>query len=280
MSKYCFLNGEIVDSNSASLPVDDIGLLRGYGVFEVIKTYNKRPFLLKEHLDRLDASASFLRINIPFKREEIIKAIDKLISISDGNEFLVKIVLTGGRSVGDMDFNSDTPIFFIILTDAPVKNEKYYANGVKLCLVEYQRFFPTVKTLNYVFPIKLKQDIKDGYFDLLYHFNGRVLESPTSNFFLIKGNKLITAKDNVLMGVTRGFVIRFASEMFETEERDVLLEEINSADECFLTATNKEILPVTQIDDIIINNGLVGEKTKKIIDKYDEIVKKVSNDIH
>lgn len=274
MNKYCFLNGEIVDNNNASLPIDDIGLLRGYGVFEVIKTYNKKPFLLTEHLDRLELSAGFLGIKIPLKKDEIIKIIDKLIGMSSGDEFLVRIVLTGGRAIG-MDFNGDNPNFFITLADVPVKNEEDYANGVGLCLIEHQRFFPTIKTLNYVFPIRLKQDIKDGYFDFLYYFNGCVLESPTSSFFLIKGNELITPKDNVLMGVTRGFVLRLASEMFEIEEREVLLEEINSADECFLTATNKEVLPVVKIDDIVIRDGLVGEKTKKIIDKYNEIVKNV-----
>ena len=275
MNKYCFLNGEIIDSESACVPIDDIGLLRGYGVFEVIKTYNKKPFLLSEHLDRLEASANYLGITIPNNREEIVEIIDKLIGMSFGSEFLVRIVLTGGRSVSGMDFNGHNPNFFITLADVPVKNEEQYTNGVSLCLVEHQRFFPTVKTLNYVFPIKLKQDIKDGYFDFLYHFNGYVLESPTSSFFLVKGDKIITPKDNVLMGVTRGFVIKIASEMFQVEERDVLLEEINSADECFITATNKEVLPVVKIDDIVIGNGLVGEKTKKIIEKYNQIIQNV-----
>ncbi len=266
MEKYCFINGKIIPTSNALLEVCDIGLLRSYGIFEVLRTYSLKPFLLEKHLDRLESSARFLGLNIPLNREEISETMDKLIDRFQGKEISLRIVLTGGRTNDGMDFNPESPTFIIIAEEFKSPEKLVYEKGVALFPVEHQRIFPGIKTLNYLFPIKIKKEADGkGFFDLLYLSKGKVLESSTSNFFIIKNDTLVTPAKDVLMGITRGFVIDIAKKEFKIEERDIAVEEINTADEAFITATNKEIIPVTRIGDTAIGSGLIGKKTKELI---------------
>lgn len=272
MEKLCFFNGKIEPLSKVS--VDDIGFLRGYGVFEVLRTYSSNPFLLREHLDRLEISARFLGLGEISARKEISDAIRELISRFPNKEVSLRVVLTGGQTLDAWSFNPKSPTLLIIAEEFIAPNNDIYEKGVYLFPVEHQRTFPKVKTLNYIFPIKTRRDIEGkGFYDLLYTSNGKVLESSTSNFFIVKGNNLITSANDILMGITRGFVIDIAKEHFNIEERVVRFDELETADEAFITATNKEIIPVTKVGDLTIGLGVVGSVTKELMSLFKERVK-------
>ena len=276
MEKYCFFNGKTGPLSEIS--VDDIGFLRGYGVFEVLRTYSFKPFLLEEHLNRLESSARFLGLEGSPSRKVISDAIRELILMFSGKEVSLRIVLTGGRSKDGWSFDPASPTFLIIAEDFVGPGDDLYEKGVHLFPVEHRRIFPEAKTLNYIFPIKTKLDLEGrGFFDLLYTSDGMVLESSTSNFFIVKGGNLITSADNVLMGITRGFVIDIAKDSFGVEERPIKFDELAMADEAFITATNKEILPVTRIGELTIGSGSVGAVTKELMSLFKERAKNQDN---
>ena len=270
MKRYYFFNGKIGDFLEVS--ANDIGFLRGYGVFEVLRTYSSKPFLLDKHLERLENSAQILGLDYP-PRKDISDGIQRLIFRFPNTEVSLKIVLTGGQMLGDFSFDPHSPTFLIIAEKFVGLDDRVYRKGISLFPVEHQRVFPRAKTLNYIFPIKMKRDINEkGFFDLLYTLNDKILESSTSNFFIVKGNTLITPIDDLLLGITRGFVIDIAKDCFDVEERDVTFKELEMADEAFITATNKEIVPVTKIGDLVIGSGLVGDITKKLMTLFKDRV--------
>ncbi len=278
MKKYCYTKGKIFDISEVSSGVDDIGFLRGYGVFEVLRTYSSKPFLLEGHLNRFEVSANFLGLNHLPSREEISKAMDELISKFSGKEISLRIVATGGQTSDGMTFDSSSPTFLIIAEEFIGPNDEVYEKGISLFPVEHKRIFPRAKTLNYIFPIKIKRDIEEkGFFDLLYTSNGKALESSTSNFFIIKGDVLITPKDDILMGLTREFVIDSVKDHFQVEERDIDFSEIGLADEAFITATNKEVIPVIMVGEEIIGTGFVGDKVKTIMNLFKNKVENHAN---
>jgi len=136
-------------------------------------------------------------------------------------------------------------------------------------LFEYQRFLPETKTINYLPAIWLLPKLKtQGAIEPLYHFKGKILETARGNFFLVKNNTLITPKENILLGITRKYLIECARKNFEIEEREVTIEEIDTADEIFITGTSKHVLPVTQIDNKIIADGKPGVVTLRLMEAF------------
>ncbi len=273
MNEYCFLNGEIIPIKDAKVSILDIGILRGYGIFEVLRTYNEKPFLYDQHFDRFTNSATSMGLKIPFSKEETLSIIKELLFKNGGGNREIRMVLTGGEAIGGIGFDSDKPNFFIINKEIVPLDKKLYQEGVRLMSIDHQRDLPKSKTTNYIFPISNKISMDNKFFDLLYFSNGKVLESSTSNFFIYKDNKIITAKDGVLFGTTRNFVIDLLKNDYEVEERDISIDELKFAEEAFLTATNKDILPVVGIDDRKIGNGMVGENSKTIMELYNKKVK-------
>jgi branched-chain amino acid aminotransferase len=137
---------------------------------------------------------------------------------------------------------------------------------------EFQRSFPDVKTTMYITAVKLQAEKrKRGAVEILYIYKGKILEATTSNFFIFRGNKLITSKNNILIGITRNFVIQLARKAgFTVIERDIRLHELQEAHEAFITATNKEILPITKVDNQKIGSGIVGKHTKQLMNMFQE----------
>ncbi len=268
--KYCFLNNKIINQNKAQISIDDIGFLRGYSVFEVLRTFNSKIFLLDQHFERLEKSALLMNIKIPLSKKEVEKIIYNLISKNKQKEVNIRIIASGGKSINGFGFNPESATFCIFLEKINRLPQDYYEKGVNLRLIEHQRLFPEAKTTNYIFPIANRKLLKKSFFDFLYFSNNLILESSTSNFFLIKNNELITPKNNVLIGTTRNFVINFSKNLLQIKERDIKISEINNSDEAFLTAANKDILPVVKINGTKINNGKVGEKTKKLMNIFKE----------
>ncbi len=269
MIKYIYLNGKIIPSSKALVSIYDIGFLRGYGIFDYLRTYNGKPFLLQEHLRRFRNSAKDLGLRVPISNAEIKKVIQKLLFKNKFKEASLRLVLTGGDLVGGLNFNFKRPTFAILAEPYHKQPESLFENGVKLMTYDHQRFLPEAKTVNYITAVLLQQwREKNNAFEILYTNNGKILEPSTSNFFAFIGDILVTPKKDILIGTTRNLVLKLAKSKFKIEERDVTIKEISKFTEAFITGTNKEILPVVQINKKIIKKGKVGLNTKYLLELY------------
>lgn len=269
---YCLLNGKFLKENDAKISVNDIGLHRGYGVFEVLRTYNRKPFLLKEHLDRLFSSAAEIDLKVPYNRTEISTYTYKLLNKNKYKESLIKILVTGGVSNDGMTPNNK-PTFLILTKNLKPTKKEVYENGVKLITYEHERFMPSAKTLNYIHLMKsFKKLKKEKAFTLLYVSKGRVLEGATCNIFMFKNNALITPDDGVLNGITRNLTLQLAKKHFSIQQRKVSLSELLKSDEVFVTLTTKGIVPIVKIDNFKIGKGIPGNKTKQMIGLLEEYI--------
>jgi len=264
-----FLNGKFVNKNKAKIKVNDLGLLRGYGVFDYLRTYNRIPFHLNEHLVRFFDSAKRFNLKIPYSKEEIKNILFKLIKKNKG-ELTFRIILTGGESSDGKI--SKKPNFFIIVEKPLSYPAIFYQKGIKVITLNYLRDFPEIKSLNYALALSYWQKVlKEKAQEILYLFKNRIYEASTSNFFIIKNGVIFSPKENVFEGVTKKVVIQLAKKYgFKIKEKKLFLDEILRADEIFITATSKEIMPVVKIDNHLINKEKVGEITKKLIEIFKE----------
>src|SRR3989339_1434350 len=276
ISGFCYFNGKIVPADRALIHPDDLGVLRGYGVFDVMKTVNGKIFLFDEHFKRLSDSADCLGVKLPAGKKEIEEAIKKLISKNKIKQASIRIILTGGRSADAMRFDSKTPTFYILVSEFRPLKEELFKNGVKLASINRGRDMAEIKTTNYIAAVKAinERQKKEKFFEILYVSNGLVLEASTSNFFAFVNGKLVAPKDNILKGITRNLIIKLAKKEFEVEERELKMDELNLVAEAFIAATNKDIVPVVKIDNIKIGDGKPGKNTKRMMELFEEFVKK------
>jgi len=268
MSTLCYVNGEIQAASEGVIGVSDLALQRGYGVFDFARTYNRKLFHFDEHIQRLRHSASELHLKLPIPDGEITSIAEHLIKESDLDNPAIRLILTGGYSGSPF---LQHPNFIIIAEELPTYPASVYSRGVKLIMVEYQRELPHVKSTNYMNSIRLEPFKREqDAFDILYHSEHGVTECPRSNFFIFQGNTLVTPSSHILHGITRENILKLASTHFPIEVRKINPEELFSIDEAFVTATSKCAIPVTRIDDYQVGNGLVGDRTRKIMRLFDE----------
>ena len=272
MKPYAYLDGKILPLAEAKISVTDIGILRGYGVFDFARTHGGTLAMFKEHAARLRRSAKILDLKVPVTDAALKKIITALIAKNGFAESTVRMVLTGGSTIGNgLEYNRARPTFFIIVDRFVPLPASVYERGVKVVTLEHQRIFPEAKSNSYISAVRAqKLRRKLGAFEILYFDRGKFLEASTSNFSIVKNGKVVTAARNVLVGTTRNVVLQLARKKFRAEERDVTLKDVRAADEAFLTATNKGIVPVTRIDDRAVNSGKVGPVTKSLMKMYDE----------
>lgn len=266
---YCFKNGEIIPYEDAVVHVSDLGLLRSYAAFDYLRTYNSRPFRVADYLARFRNSARELMLEPGYTDAEIEKTIVDLLARSplpDG-EAGVRLVITGGNSP-----DSITPVepnFFILIEPVPQYPREYYSEGVKLISSDYLRDVPGIKSTGYLNAIKLMPFVKGhGALDMLYCHAGQILELTRNNFFLFKGDLLVTPRDNVLPGITRKLLLELAQGVFPVEERVVHVTELREATEAFLSGTVKGVMPVVQIDDVAVGDGTVGDNTRRMMELF------------
>jgi branched-chain amino acid aminotransferase len=270
---YIFLNGKIIPAADAMIHVSDLGLLRGYALFDFLQTINGTPLFLTDYLDRFYRSAKAMDLEIPFSRDILTQNIFDLIKKNNLSHSGLKLILTGGYS--EDGFTPTAPNFIILESGiAPLPSDyQGYTHGVKLILHEYLRENYYVKSTNYVIPIMLQNKWKSlGAIDVLYHKDGFVTESSRSNFFIInKQNVLVTPSENVLHGITRMKTLDIAAGVLPIEVRNMSLQEVLDAKETFMCSSTKGILPVVQLDDYMINEGKVGDFTKMLVKKFEDL---------
>lgn len=274
MSPYCYSDGKIKKIDQAKLPVTDLAILRGFAVFDFFRIYNQKPFHLKDHFDRFVKSARVLGLSVPMSVTTLEKIVKELLKKNKLNDASIKIVLTGGETGDGISLQPKASKIFVLMDKQHHSPEKYFIKGAKLITYNHQRVIPQTKNSSYIPAVMLQaKKKKAGAVEILYVDNGLVLECATSNIFLVKNKVLITPKVNILGGITRKIVISLAKKQkIKVEERKVLVEELLTADEVFITATNKLVCPIVKIDQTKISQGKVGEITIKLLESYKNLI--------
>lgn len=266
-----YINGNYVPESEAKLSVFDLSILRGFGVFDYLRTYKKRPFHLWDHLERLNYSAKNLGLKIPCSLTEIAKIIDSLIALNQLQEASIKVIVTGGIST---DQFTPQKASLIVLAYPLIKYPNiFYGKGISAITTSLTRNFPTLKTTQYTPAIvTLKTHTNHKAEEAIYlNQTQELLEATTSNFFCFKKNTLYSCNsDEILFGITRAIVLKLASSKFSIQLVPITYQELPIVDEAFVTASNKEIMPVVQIDHHRIGTGEVGPRTKELIQAFRE----------
>jgi len=273
---FWYLNGKIVKSSDAKVPVTDLGIIRGCGVFDYARTYGRTPFHLDDHIDRFINSAELLNLPINKTKDEVKQIVLDLIEKNGMENVAIRMIATGGES-SDLFMPEDKPTLAILILPMPRLDKKLFETGVKIITTKHKRSYPHIKSCYYQPGIFAHDEAnKAGAFDALYtDENNNLLELTTSNFFLVKDRKLVTPKEGILPGVTRKVTMQLAKPDYEVEERVVAYAELLQAQEAFMTATNKDILPVIQVDNIVIGKGRVGEVTKDLMKRFASYVSRI-----
>ena len=272
MTKYYFLNGETLPAAGTKLHVSDLGILRGYGIFDFFRTSQGKPLFIEDYLVRFLNSAAGFNFSHPYDGASIINEVDKLLELNSFAESGIKLLMTGGYS--ENGFDPGPPNFIIIVDEFFEPDSAYFVNGVKLITHRHVREFPHIKSTNYLTALMLAPKCREsGAIDVLYHDGEIISEVTRSNFFMVKDGKVITPGEKVLKGITRGKTLELAKAHYQVEEREVKLDEIYTADEAFITSSTKRIMSVVNIDGSMIGNGLPGKVTKHLEGLFLELEK-------
>lgn len=261
-----YVNGEFVPAAAAGLAVADLGVVRGYGVFDVLRTYGPAPFALRQHLERLAQSAARIELPLPWSLAQLTEIVHATLARNDHpHDVTVRLIVTGGVSSNFL-MPEENPSLAVILAPVRPYTPELYATGGRLITVDFARFMPEVKSINYVTGVLgQKRARAAGAVEALYRTpDGDVTECTTSNFFVLRGEQLITPAAEVLQGVTRNIVLDIASDMFEVVMAPLRYAELGDYDEAFITSTTKEVMPIVQVDEFQIGRGHPGLRTQQL----------------
>lgn len=268
---WAFINNHFVKAEEAVLPVSDLSIQRGYGVFDFFRTVDNIPLFIDHHLDRLQHSASVLRLEFPFSKHELKNIVRELINKNSLSTSGIRITVTGGNAADT--YTPTTPN--IVITQSPLTMDTAFdaSKGLHLITEEYVRELPTVKSINYLMGIYLQQKVRDaGAGDVLYVKNGYISELVRSNVFAVtQQNELITSDSNVLYGITRKHILQVAAQTMDVKEQAVSLDDVLHAKEVFVSSTTKRLLPVFSVNGNKIGNGSTGTVTADLYQRFLEL---------
>jgi branched-chain amino acid aminotransferase len=285
MSLQIYINGEFFDKDNAKISVFDHGLLYGDGVFEGLRCYNGKVFRLEQHINRLWDSAKSLAIEIPMTKDEMIAATQKAVLLNNVKDGYIRIIVT--RGVGDLGldpFVCGPPQVIIIAAQLALYPKELYETGLDIVTAGTMRMPPAalnprIKSLNYLNSIMAKiEALRAGCEEsLMLNHKGEVSECTGDNIFIIKNGVLMTPPIDagILEGVTRNVVLELAAKLgIPARETAFTRHDVFVADECFLTGSAAELIPVVSIDKRIIGNGKPGPITKQLLEAFHEEVKR------
>jgi len=269
-----YVDGAFVDSDKAVLSVNDMAILRGYGIFDFMRTYNQKPFHLKEHITRLVNSGSHVGLTLPCSEEELFDIVMETLARNNYPESNVRIVFTGGISPDSVTPQGNGKLM-VMVTPKHDLPEWWYTEGAKIVTVDVERYIPEAKSTNYMNAVLAQQEAKKkNAVEAVYvDRDGRVLEGTTTNIFLLIDGEWVTPDRGILHGITRAAVLDLMKNEFKVTFRDLSREDLARAEEIFITASNKEIVPVIQADDLKIGSGKVGENTRRIMKLFRDFTK-------
>jgi len=279
-----YINGEYHDEKNAKISVFDHGLLYGDGVFEGIRAYNGRVFRLKEHIDRLFCSAKAILLNIPMSHADITRAVVQTCRDNHIRDGYIRLLVTRGAGTLGLNPNRcEDPSVIIIADKIQLYPPELYEQGLAIVTVATTRNLhsalnPAIKSLNYLNNILAKIEANNAGCEeaVMLNAEGYVAECTGDNIFIVKAGEMFTPplSAGALYGITRGVVMALAREAGVTvSEPNLTRYDLFNADECFLTGTGAELIPVVKIDGRLIGSGKPGPLTRKLVDKYRALTK-------
>ena len=279
-----WLDGQLVDKADAKISVYDHGLLYGDGVFEGIRVYGGRIFKAKEHIRRLYDSAKAIRLTIPLSPEKLMAAVEETVRANDLTDCYIRAVVTRGVGFLGIDPNKcANPSVIIIADQIHVYPKETYDKGIAVITAATIRTHPAalsprVKSLNYLNNILARIEANDAGVPeaIMLNHLGNVAEGTVQNIFIVKDQRVLTptAVDGILEGVTRQTMLDLCAELnIACEERTLQKHDLYVADECFLTGTGAEVMPVTKIDGRAVGAGVAGPITKRLIEAFHRYVR-------
>ena len=274
-----YLDGQYVNEADAKVSVFDHGLLYGDGVFEGIRLYQGKIFRLDEHLERLEYSAKAILLKMPWTRQEIAEATCETCRRNGLTDGYIRLVVT--RGVGDLGLSPwlcPKPSIFIIAGKIALYPAEHYTSGLSIVTVATRRIGaaalpPAVKSLNYLNNILAKIEARQaGALEaIMLNDQGYVAECTGDNIFIVHKGEIITpsASQGALKGITRGTIVDIAKELgIPLREADMTRYDVWNADECFLTGTAAEVIPVVKLDGREIGDGKPGAITHRVLEVF------------
>jgi branched-chain amino acid aminotransferase len=279
-----YIDGKYYDEQNAKISVFDHGLLYGDGIFEGIRAYHGRVFKLKEHIDRLFYSAKAILLSIPLSHEEMMRAVVATCRENQIRDGYIRLIVT--RGVGGLGLNPNRckhPSVIVIADKIQLYPVEMYERGLDIITVPTVRNLhsalnPAIKSLNYLNNILAKIEANQGGCEeaIMLNSEGYVSECTGDNVFILKAGQMFTPplSAGALYGITRGVVIELAKQQgIAVSEPNLTRYDMFNADECFLTGTGAELIPVVKIDGRVIGNGKPGPVTKSLVEKYKALTK-------
>ncbi|MEL7121541.1 MAG: aminotransferase class IV [Bacteroidota bacterium] len=270
MVKYYNINGNLVPKEQAVLGVNDLGIIRGFGIFDYFLVHSKQPLFLDDYVARFFQSAEKVYLDLGINISQLKNRIYELIEANEMEEAGIRLVATGGYAADG--YTPTQPHIMILQYPYSAPSPEKYEKGVKLLSMNFQREVPDVKTTNYANGIRMIPKLKEaGALEVLYHDGSFLRETVRANVFIItRDGRLITPSNKILYGITRKKVLEVSKDYFNIELREVALKELKQAKEVFITGSNKKVMPVVQVDDWVIGDGKPGEGYQKIAKLFEE----------
>jgi branched-chain amino acid aminotransferase len=284
MSLKIFINGRLLDKEDAKISVYDHGLLYGDGVFEGLRSYGGRVFRLEQHLERLWDSAKAIWLEIPMTRRAMAEAVEQTLKVNGLADAYIRLVVTrGAGSLGLAPNRTSDPQVIIIADRIQLYPPELYDKGLEIVTASTQRNHPAalnarIKSLNYLNNILAKiEGLQAGCIEaLMLNHKGEVAECTGDNIFLVRGGVISTppADAGILAGVTRQAVIELAeSAGIEVRQTSLTRHDVYVAEECFLTGTAAEVIPVVKVDRRVIGSGEPGPVTRNLKERFQELTR-------
>jgi branched-chain amino acid aminotransferase len=284
MSLQIYISGEFFAKEDAKISVYDHGLLYGDGVFEGMRSYSGKVFRLSEHLDRLWQSARAICLEIPLTKAQMSDAIYETLRRNDLTDAYLRLILTRGSGTLGLDPNRCShPQVIIIADHIALYPSEYYENGLEIVTASTIRnhpaaLSPRIKSLNYLNNIMAKiEGLNAGCIEaLMLNIKGEVAECTGDNIFLVRGGDVLTPPldAGILDGITRQVVIQLArNDGLSVHETTLTRHDVYIADECFLTGSAAEVIPVVKIDDRRLGDGKPGPVTRDLMRLFNELTR-------
>lgn len=269
---FCYFNDHFCRQSEAMIPVTDLTLQRGYGVFDYGRTHYGVLYRFEHNIDRLRRSAQALRLPFPYGNDQILQIAQELLRLNGLKDAALRMLLTGGDPETAQGFHD---VNFLMTTELlPAYPATHWTEGVTLMTAEYRRELPRVKSLNYLYAMQLEAEKRArGASEILYTHEGFVTECSRSNFFVFLGETLVTPKEDILLGNTRDLVLSLVRGVMKVEERVLSLAEVQQASEAFITSTTRKAMPVKAIDGKPVGNGQVGPLTRRVMALFEEDIR-------
>lgn len=279
MALQVFIDGKLYDKENAKISVYDHGLLYGDGVFEGMRSYGGKVFRLQQHLDRLWDSAKAIWLTIPMTQEAMAQAVVDTLRVNGITDGYIRLLVTRGAGTLGLDPNRTSHPQVIIITDhIALYPKEFYEQGLEIVTASTARNHPAalnprIKSLNYLNNILAKiEGLKAGCVEaLMLNHKGEVAECTGDNIFLVRNRQLLTPGTDagILEGITRAAVIELAQQAgLVVREMSLTRHDVYVADECFLTGSAAEVIPVVRIDNRTIGDGQPGPITRDLIRRF------------